>query len=153
MTPKIRCIRAVVSTKTLLLHLVRTTTTTTTTRCLGSRGDNSSVSPQDLCLFVTLAVTMADGDRAVTSAAKRRRERRLRAAWKHEQLSVAMALAAATHHSAPRSECRVPNDAIRGRRPPVQLGSGRRLLPRWPSRREGQSRSVTWPQGVVDGWG
>ena len=31
MTPIIRCIRAVVSTKTLLLHLVRTTTTTTTT--------------------------------------------------------------------------------------------------------------------------
>ena len=30
MTPIIRCIRAVVSTKTLLLHLVRTTTTTTT---------------------------------------------------------------------------------------------------------------------------
>ena len=35
------------------------------------------------------------------------------------------------------------------RRPPVQLGSGRRLLPRWPSRREGQSRSVTWlPRGL-----
>ena len=32
MTPIIRCIRAVVWTKTLLLHLVRTTTTTTTTR-------------------------------------------------------------------------------------------------------------------------
>ena len=32
MTPIIRCIRAVVSTKTLLLHLVRTTTTTTTLR-------------------------------------------------------------------------------------------------------------------------
>ena len=32
MTPIIRCIRALVSTKTLLLHLVRTTTTTTTLR-------------------------------------------------------------------------------------------------------------------------
>ena len=30
------------------------------------------------------------------------------------------------------------------RRPPVQLGCYLRLLLRWPSRREGQSRSVTW---------
>ena len=37
-----------------------------------------------------------------TSAAKRRRERRLRAAWRHEQQSVAMALTAALHHSADR---------------------------------------------------
>ena len=33
--------------------------------------------------------------------AMRRRERRLRAAWRHEQLSVRMALAAAQHHSTP----------------------------------------------------
>ena len=57
---------------------------------------------------------LAMADRDGTSAAKRRRERRLRAAWKHEQLSVAMALAAATHHSAPRDECRVPNESLRG---------------------------------------
>ena len=38
------------------------------------------------------------------SAARRRRERRLRSAWRHEQLSVAMALAAAAHHSAPRGQ-------------------------------------------------
>ena len=46
---------------------------------------------------------MSDGGRAGTSsAAKRRRETRLRAAWRHEQLSVRMALAAAQHHSAPK---------------------------------------------------
>ena len=55
-------------------------------------------------------------DHAGTTAARQRRERRLRAAWKHEQLSVAMALAAATHHSAPRGECQVPYDALRGQK-------------------------------------
>ena len=35
-----------------------------------------------------------------TSAAKRRRVRRQRSRWRREQLSVAMALAAATHYSA-----------------------------------------------------
>ena len=41
---------------------------------------------------------MSDGGRAGTSsAAKRRRERRLRAAWRHEQLSVRM-------HEAPRGQ-------------------------------------------------
>ena len=35
--------------------------------------------------------------------AMRRRQRRLRSWWRHEQRSVAVALAAATHHSAPRS--------------------------------------------------
>ena len=38
---------------------------------------------------------MSDGGRAeASSAAKRRRERRLRAAWRHVHLSVRMALAA-----------------------------------------------------------
>ena len=37
----------------------------------------------------------------VTGAAQRRRGRRLRAAWRHEQQSIAQALAAHTHHSAP----------------------------------------------------
>ena len=35
-----------------------------------------------------------------SDAARRQRERRLRSAWRHEQLSVDMALAAASHHSA-----------------------------------------------------
>ena len=40
----------------------------------------------------------------VTGAAQRRRGRRLRAAWRHEQQSIAQALAAKTHHSAPRRQ-------------------------------------------------
>ena len=37
-----------------------------------------------------------------TSAARRRRERRLRSMLRHERMTVAMALAGMTHHSAPR---------------------------------------------------
>ena len=40
----------------------------------------------------------------VTGAAQRRRGRRLRAAWRHEQQSIAQALAAYTHHAAPRGQ-------------------------------------------------
>ena len=54
-------------------------------------------------------------DRAVGSA-RRRRERRLRAQWRHEQQTVAMALAAATHHSAQRGEWRDLYEAPRGQR-------------------------------------
>ena len=68
---------------------------------------------------------------------KRRRERRLRSAWRHEQLSVAMAVAAALHHSAQRGagpasysaprgqktategEVREPNNAPRSQKPPL----------------------------------
>ena len=58
---------------------------------------------------------MSDGGRAGTSsAAKRRRERRLRAAWRHEQLSVRMALAAAQHHSAPKCAGPEKHEAPRG---------------------------------------
>ena len=42
---------------------------------------------------------MEDGG-AGTSAAKRRRQRRLRSSWRHECQSVRMALNAAAHHSA-----------------------------------------------------
>ena len=48
----------------------------------------------------------------------RRRERRLRSAWRHEQLSVAMALAAAAHHSAQ------PNAALRGQKPGTRAKEG-----------------------------
>ena len=41
---------------------------------------------------------------ACDSSARRRRERRLRSWWRHEAQSVKAALAAATHHSAPRSQ-------------------------------------------------
>ena len=59
---------------------------------------------------------MAGGDSG--SATKRRRERRLRSAWRHEQLSVAMALAAAAHHSAQ------PNAALRGQKPGTRAKEG-----------------------------
>ena len=37
-------------------------------------------------------------------AARRRRERRLRSWLKHERMTVAMALAEASHHTAPRGQ-------------------------------------------------
>ena len=58
---------------------------------------------------------MSGGGRAGTSsAAKRRRERRLRAAWRHERLGVRMALAAAQHHSAPKCAGPETQEASRG---------------------------------------
>ena len=53
-------------------------------------------------------------DREGASAAKRRRERRLRQFLRHERLSVAMALAAAKHHSAPKSAGPESYEALRG---------------------------------------
>ena len=102
--------------------------------------------------FGTLAVM--EYDRAGTSsAAKRRRERRLRAAWRHEQLSVKMALAAAQHHSAPKSAGPRRTKPHGDRRKPGQLGSDRRLWRRCPDRRRWQSRSVTWlPPGLLVEW-
>ena len=44
---------------------------------------------------------------------RRRRERRLRAQWRHEQQSIAMALAAARHHSAPKSAGPVSHNVLR----------------------------------------
>ena len=54
--------------------------------------------------------------RDTRSSARRRRERRLRAQWRHEQQTVAMALAVATHHSAQRGEWGDLNEAPRGQR-------------------------------------
>ena len=53
-------------------------------------------------LFVCVTCEMDLSWQSVTGAAQRRRGRRLRAAWRHEQQSIAQALAAYTHHSAPR---------------------------------------------------
>ena len=47
------------------------------------------------------------------SSARRRRERRLRAEWRHEQQSIAMALAATQHHSAPKSAGPVSHNVLR----------------------------------------
>ena len=54
--------------------------------------------------------------RDTRSSARRRRERRLRAQWRHEQQTVAMALAVATHHSAQRGEWRDLYEAPWGQR-------------------------------------
>ena len=57
-------------------------------------------SPKQCChTRETPAVDKMNVDGAL-GAARRLRERRLRSAWRHEQLSVGMALAAATHHIA-----------------------------------------------------
>ena len=47
-----------------------------------------------------LRMDVDGGEGGGTASARRRRERRLRMHWRHEQLSLRMALAAATHHSA-----------------------------------------------------
>ena len=54
--------------------------------------------------------------RDVGTSARRRRERRLRAQWRHEQQSIAMALAAAQHHSAPKSAGPVLHNVLRNQK-------------------------------------
>ena len=81
------------------LHTVRTTTTTTTTKRLGSQVLRASVIfvdtlAGDLSMVAFASLLVSSGGSAV-----RRRERRLRGFWRHEQFSIKMALASATHHS------------------------------------------------------
>ena len=68
--------------------------------------------------FVPLVVGRL-GEHAA-GAAKRRRERRLRQWQRHERMTVAMALAEATHHSAPRSQ----NTPHAGARPGILAEPG-----------------------------
>ena len=49
----------------------------------------------------------------VAGAAMRRLQRRLRSWWRHEQQSIAMALAAAQHHSAQKSAGPVSHNVLR----------------------------------------
>ena len=51
---------------------------------------------------------------AGTSAAKWRRERRLRSWWRHERMSIAAVLATVSHHSYPKVDTK--NDAPRGQK-------------------------------------
>ena len=88
-------------------------------------------------------------------AAKRRRERRLRSAWRHEQQWIARALAAATHHSAqPNAALRGPETGTRAREEvevvthAAPRGRGRHLCLRLPGRRWRQPLSVTWLAGA-----
>ena len=69
-----------------------------------------------------LAVDMESHVDGARGAAARRRQRGLRAQLRHEQQSVAMALAVATHHSAPRR----PKTARVGVRPGVLEDPGLR---------------------------
>ena len=95
------CTRVRVWTDTLLQHHVRTTTTTTTTtkhtRFFGVRCRLFCVA-----LFGTFMWSQVRGEHV--SAARRRRERRLRQFLRHERLSVAMPLAESQHHTAPRGQ-------------------------------------------------
>ena len=67
-----------------------------------------------------------------TGSARRRRERRLRSMLRHERMSVAMALAENTQHSAPRGQKtaragREARDALHGHVPEAPLSQGRIL--------------------------
>ena len=61
------------------------------------------VYPQE-CPFCLRHLSMDLSWQPVTGAAQRRKGRRLRAAWRHEQQSIAQALAVFSHHSAPRRQ-------------------------------------------------
>ena len=66
-----------------------------------------------------------------TGSARRRRERRLRAYLKYARMSVAMALAKSTHHSAQRQKTAraggEARDALHGHVPVAPLPQGRVL--------------------------
>ena len=107
-------------------HTTTTTTTTThTNRRLGSQVLRASV------IFVdTLAGDLSMAARAPPlfssgGSAVRRRERRLRSFWRHEQMAIQMALASVTHHS---FQVGTAHDALR-RQKPVTSAGGMRPLP------------------------
>ena len=98
------------------------------------QASDSSVSVSRVSFGQNSAVAMF-GDRDTaggTGSARRRRERRLRAYLRYARMSVAMALAESTHHSAPRGqktaraggEARV---ALHGHDPEAPLSQGRIL--------------------------
>ena len=63
-------------------------------------------------------------DCAGTSSARRRRERRLRSWLRHERMTVAMELAAATHHSFPKGGWPdTTHDALRGQKTASSAGA------------------------------
>ena len=81
---------------------------TTPSRCPATTTTTTNHLTQEIPFLVTCFVMMASGQ--PVSPAQRRRGRRLRSAWQHGQQSIAMALAAATHHSVQ------PNAALRGQK-------------------------------------
>ena len=99
-----------------------TTHTTHTTRRLGSQVLRASV------IFVdTLAGDLSMAARALPlvssgGSAVRRRERRLRSFWRHEQMAIQMALATVTHHS---FQVGTAHDALRSQKPVTSAGGMR----------------------------
>ena len=97
----IRCMRWRLSTKTFVVHHVRTTTTLPPPPPT-PQGSDRFARDHFLCVAVmdesSRRPRQVDGD----GAAKRRRLRRLRSWWRHEQQTVAAVLATFQHHSAPR---------------------------------------------------
>ena len=80
---------------------------------------------------------MVDRDVGGAGSALRRRERRLRSWWRHEQRSVAAALATVTHHS---SQVGTKNDGLRAQKTVTSAG-GKRPAP---------LEEVAGPQDAVD---
>ena len=75
------------------------------------------------CMWANDVVAHAQG------AAWRRRQRRLRAHWRHEQLTLQMLLATYEHHAAPRGHSRARSggearDVLHGRVPEAPLPQG-----------------------------
>ena len=88
-----------------------------------------------LCSNLNGWLAMAERDDAGggTGSARRRRERRLRSFSRHERMSVAMALAESTHHSAQRQKTaragREARDALHGHVLEAPLPPGGRPAP------------------------
>ena len=81
-----------------LSHASETTTTTTAAATTTTRLDRFAF-PLLCDLLLSPVVDMSLHGDHDGGAAKRRRDRRLRMHWRHEQLTLQMALAAALHHS------------------------------------------------------
>ena len=62
------------------------------------------VSPSSVPLAVDIMDVDSAATRGGTGSARRRRERRLRQHWRHEQLTLQMLLATYQHHAAPRGQ-------------------------------------------------
>ena len=69
-----------------------------------NNSDNKQASIPSVPFLFVSPFTMDLSWQPVTGAAQRWRVRRQRAAWRHEQQSIAQALAAHTHHSAPQRQ-------------------------------------------------
>ena len=76
------------------------------------------------------------------SAAKRRRERRLRSWWRHERMSITAVLATVSHHSYPKVDTKY--DAPRGQKTVTTCRVLRILLGERPA-----ALLEPWPQGMV----